>query len=215
MALDVKISLIGTLYKYGEDRMKQKLKIIFLSISLLALSSCGINNIPTYDENVKAKWSDVLNQYKRRADLVPNLVNTVKGYASHEKQTLTEVIKARNAATQMQIPKDVLTDEAAFRKFQKTQDQLSSALARLMVVVERYPQLKANQNFLALQSQLEGTENRISVARRDYIEAVRRYNTELRTFPGRIWKMILYSEEKVKANFTQPESVQSVPEVKF
>jgi LemA protein len=179
------------------------------------LSGCGINNIPTYDETVKAGWSQVLNQYQRRADLIPNLVKTVKGYAAHEKDVLIEVIEARSKVSQMNIPKDMLTNPEAFKAFQQNQSALSSALSRLMVVVERYPDLKANQNFLALQSQLEGTENRISVARRDYIEAVKMYNTELRTYPGRIWKSVLYDDSVLKETFTVSEEKQQVPDVEF
>lgn len=186
---------------------------LLLAVSLL--SGCGINNIPTYDEEVNAAWSQVLNQYKRRADLVPNLVEVVKGYAKQERETLTAVVEARSRVAQMQIPKDVLTNPQAFQEFQKNQEALSGALSRLLVVTERYPDLKSNQNFLALQSQLEGTENRIAVARRDYIEAVKRYNTELRTIPGRWWASLLYSDAKVKENFTQPQSVQEAPQVKF
>lgn len=186
-----------------------------LLLAVVCLSGCGINNVPTYDEKVAAAWSEVLNQYKRRADLVPNLVETVKGSAAHERETLTAVVEARSKVAQMQIPKDVLTNPTAFREFQANQDSLSSALARLMVVVERYPDLKANQNFLSLQSQIEGTENRIGVARRDYIEAVRVYNTELRTIPGRWWAALLYSDAKVKENFSAPESVQEAPKVQF
>lgn len=181
----------------------------------MLLSGCGINAIPTYDEEVKANWSQVLNQYQRRTDLIPNLVETVKGYASHEKDTLQAVVEARAKVAQMQLPKDILTNPDAFRQFQANQDQLSQALGRLLLVVERYPDLKASQNFLALQSQLEGTENRISVARRDYINAVKRYNTEIRTFPGRIWKAVLYSDAELKENFTAPESVKETPKVKF
>lgn len=181
----------------------------------VSLSGCGINNIPTYDEEVNAAWSQVLNQYQRRADLVPNLVNTVKGYAAHEQETLTAVVEARSKVAQMTVPQDVLTNPEAFRAFQANQDALGSALARLMVVVERYPDLKANQNFLALQSQLEGTENRISVARRDYIEAVKRYNTEIRTIPGRWWKALMYPEAELKANFTAAQGVEQAPQVQF
>jgi LemA protein len=181
----------------------------------LTLSACGINNIPTYDEQVNAAWSQVLNQYKRRADLVPNLVEVVKGYAKQERETLTAIVEARSRVAQMQIPKDITTNTRAFEEFQKNQDALSGALSRLLVVVERYPELKSNQNFLALQSQLEGTENRIAVARRDYIEAVRQYNTELRTIPGRWWAALLYQDARVKENFTQPQGVQEAPQVKF
>ncbi len=191
------------------------LRVFFLLLVTSLLSGCGINNIPTYDEAVKAGWSQVLNQYQRRADLIPNLVKTVKGYAAHEKDVLIEVIEARSKVSQMNIPKDMLTNPEAFKAFQQNQSALSSALSRLMVVVERYPDLKANQNFLALQSQLEGTENRISVARRDYIEAVKMYNTELRTYPGRIWKSVLYDDSVLKETFTVSEETQQVPDVEF
>jgi len=191
------------------------LRVFFLLLATTLLSGCGINNIPTYDEAVKAGWSQVLNQYQRRADLIPNLVKTVKGYAAHEKDVLIEVIEARSKVSQMNIPKDMLTNPEAFKAFQQNQSALSSALSRLMVVVERYPDLKASQNFLALQSQLEGTENRISVARRDYIEAVRMYNTELRTYPGRIWKSVLYDDFELKETFTVSEEKQQVPDVEF
>ena len=184
-------------------------------LALLTLSGCGINNIPTYDEAAKAAWSQVENQYQRRADLVPNLVETVKGFAKQEKDVLVQVVEARAKATQMTVPKDIINNPEAFKQFQQNQDGLSSALARLMVVVEKYPDLKSNQNFLALQSQLEGTENRISVARRDYIEAVKNYNTELRTIPGRWWASLLYSDAKVKENFTAPPETQKNPQVKF
>jgi LemA protein len=184
-------------------------------LSLFTLSGCGINNIPTYDEAAKAAWSQVENQYQRRADLIPNLVETVKGFAKQEKDVLVQVVEARAKATQMTVPKDIINNPEAFKQFQQNQDALSSALARLMVVVEKYPDLKSNQNFLALQSQLEGTENRISVARRDYIEAVKNYNTELRTIPGRWWAALLYSDAKVKENFTAPPETQKNPQVKF
>jgi LemA protein len=187
--------------------------------SLLALmvAGCGINTIPTYQENAKAKWSDVLNQYQRRADLIPNLVETVKGYAAHEREVLEAVTKARAQATQvqLQIPPDILNNPEAFRRFQEAQAQLTGALSRLLAVSERYPDLKANQNFLALQSQLEGTENRIAVARRDYIEAVRQYNTELRTFPGIIWASTMYRGYKPMETFTISEDAMRPPQVKF
>ncbi len=184
-------------------------------VVVAALSGCGVNNIPTYDEAVTAGWSEVQNQYKRRADLVPNLVNVVKGYAAHEKDVLTDVVEARSKVAQMQLPGDVLSNPEAFKQFQQNQDALSSALSRLLVVVERYPDLKASQNFLTLQSQLEGVENRIAVARRDYIQAVQRYNTELRTIPGRWWKALMYPDAKPKENFTAPPEVEQVPDVKF
>lgn len=191
------------------------LAVAVLGVLTLILSGCGINNIPSYDEAATAAWSQVLNQYQRRADLVPNLVETVKGFAKQEEQVLTAVVEARAKVGTTQLPKDILTNQQAFQQFQEHQQQLTSALSRLLVVVEKYPDLKSNQNFLTLQSQLEGTENRIAVARKDYIEAVQRYNTELRTFPGRIWKGILYSDLQPKQNFSAPEAVQQVPAVKF
>jgi LemA protein len=189
--------------------------VALMLVALLALTGCGINNIPTFDEEVKAAWSQVENQYQRRTDLVPNLVETVKGYAKQEKDVLVQVVEARSKVAQMQVPKDILTNPDAFKQFQQNQDALSGALSRLLVVVEKYPDLKSNQNFLALQSQLEGTENRISVARRDYIEAVKKYNTELRTIPGRWWASLLYSEAKVRETFTVPEAAKQAPQVKF
>ena len=188
------------------------------SLLLLAalLTGCGINNIPSYDEQVKSTWAQVENQYQRRADLIPNLVETVKGYARQEQETLTAVIEARAKATSIQVDAGTLDDPARLRQFEQAQDQLSGALRRLMVVVERYPDLKSNQNFLALQSQLEGTENRIAVARRDFIAAVQRYNTEIRTFPGRIWHTVLYSDMPIRESFqaTAPNAEQA-PKVTF
>ena len=191
-------------------------KKVFLAVALaIGLSGCGINNVPTYDEEVKAAWSQVQNQYQRRTDLIPNLVETVKGYAAHEQETLTAVIEARAKATQMTLPANITENPEAFAQFQQSQSELSSALARLMVVVERYPDLKANQNFLALQSQLEGTENRISVARRDYIQEVQKYNTELRTIPGRWVAGIFYPDAKVKETFAATAESQAAPKVNF
>jgi LemA protein len=189
----------------------------FVVLAAMLLSACGINTIPTYEEQAKAAWSEVLNQYQRRADLIPNLVETVKGYAKQEEKVLTEVVEARAKATQTtaQIPPDVLTDPAKFKQFQDAQGELGAALGRLIAITENYPDLKSNQNFLALQSQLEGTENRIAVARRDYIEAVRVYNTELRTFPGRLWAMFLYSGNKPMETFAVDEEKTKTPEVKF
>ena len=191
------------------------MRVALAAFMAASLSACGINNVPTLDEKAKAAWSEVLNQYQRRADLIPNLVETVKGYASHEQETLEAVVEARAKATQMQIPPDILTNPDAFKQFQENQAQLSGALSRLLVTVERYPDLKANQNFLALQSQLEGTENRIAVARRDYIVAVQAYNTELRTIPGKWIAAILYPDAKVKEIFTVADEVQQAPKVKF
>ncbi len=187
------------------------------AVVLLAstLAGCGVNDIPTYEEQAKANWAQVENQYQRRADLVPNLVETVKAYAAHERETLEAVVQARAAATQTTLPPDILTDPAAFQKFQEAQGQLGSALSRLMVVVERYPDLKSAENFRTLQVQLEGTENRIAVARRDYIEAVRRYNTELVTFPGRIWAMLLYGDKEQMQTFTAAPEAAEAPKVNF
>jgi LemA protein len=181
----------------------------------LLLAGCGFNNIPTYEEQAKAKWSDVLNQYQRRSDLIPNLVETVKGFAKQESSVLEAVTQARAAATSIKIDGGTITDPATFKKFQDAQSQLSGSLGRLLAISENYPVLKSNQNFLALQSQLEGTENRIAVARRDYIEAVRVYNTELRTFPGSIWARIFYSSNKPMEEFTVADSVKTAPAVKF
>src|SRR5919198_1376454 len=190
--------------------------VVIAALSLL-LAGCGINNIPSFEESAKADWSQVLNQYQRRADLIPNLVETVKGYAAQERQVLEEVTNARARATQVQvqIPPDIVTNPEAFKRFQDAQAQLTGALGRLLAVSERYPDLKSNQNFLALQSQLEGTENRISVARRDYIEAVRSYNTELRTFPGILWANTFFRGNKPMAEFTASESADKPPQVKF
>jgi LemA protein len=182
---------------------------------LLLLASCGINTIPTLEERADAAWAEVLNQYQRRADLVPNLVGTVRGYAQHEREVLEAVTEARSRVGQMQLPADVTENPELFRQFQENQQALSGALSRLIAVAEAYPNLKANQNFLALQSQLEGTENRIAVARRDYIEAVRAYNTELRTIPGRWWAAFLYPDAKPKQNFTVAEGTEAAPKVTF
>jgi LemA protein len=190
-------------------------RAVCLMLAGLVLAGCGINTIPTLDERAKAAWSEVLNQYQRRADLVPNLVETVKGFAEQESKVLTEVVEARAKATQVQVPPDILTNQEAFQKFQDAQNNLSGALGRLLVVVERYPDLKSNQNFLALQSQLEGTENRIAIARRDYITAVKDYNTELRTIPGRWWRALLYPDAEPMQNFSVAEETTKVPEVKF
>jgi len=196
-------------------RSRTFVRALALAIAGLALAGCGINTIPTLQERAKASWSEVLNQYQRRADLIPNLVETVKGYAAQESKVLTEVVEARAKATQMQIPPDILTNPEAFKKFQEVQGQLTGSLARLLAVVENYPDLKSNQNFLALQSQLEGTENRIAIARGDYIKAVQAYNTEIRTIPGRWWRAVLYPGAEPMQNFTVAEETTKVPEVKF
>lgn len=191
--------------------------LVAVVVTAVAVAGCGVNNIPTYEQNAKAKWSEVLSQYKRRADLVPNLVETVKGFAAQEKDVLTSVVEARAKATQAQVnlPADVLTNPEAMKRFQEAQSGFSGALRQLLSVVESYPEIKSGQNFLALQNQLEGTENRISIARRDYIEAVRKYNTELVTFPGRIWKSFLYGASKEMATFDIPAEEQKAPKVDF
>lgn len=190
--------------------------ITLVMFATLGLAGCGVNEIPTLDEQVKSGWSQVENQYQRRADLIPNLVETVKGYAAQEQEVLVAVTEARAKVSSMQVDENLINDPAALQQFQDAQAQLSGALSRLMVVVEMYPDLKSNQNFLALQSQLEGTENRIAVARRDYIQAVQTYNTELRTFPGRIWHMILYSDLPVRPTFeATAENADQAPAVQF
>jgi LemA protein len=190
-------------------------RIVALAFVLTWLSGCGINKIPSLDEQVKAAWSEVLNQYQRRADLIPNLVETVKGYAHQEQQVLTQVTEARAKATQMQLPPDIMSNPQAFHEFEQNQAALGGALARLLAISEKYPDLKSNQNFLALQSQLEGTENRIAVARRDYILAVQAYNTELRTIPARWTAAWFYPDLKVRETFTISEQAQQVPKVNF
>ncbi|NBA94742.1 LemA family protein [Pseudomonas sp. R5(2019)] len=191
-------------------------KVLLWMLLTSLLAGCGINNIPSYDEQVKAAWAQVENQYQRRADLIPNLVETVKGYARQEQETLTAVIEARAKATSIQVDASTLDNPEKLRQFQQAQEQLTGALSRLMVVSERYPDLKSNQNFLALQSQLEGTENRIAVARRDFIAAVQRYNTEIRTFPGRFWHMVMYSSMPVRESFEATSAdADKAPEVKF
>ena len=186
-----------------------------LALVMSGLAGCGVNNIPTYEEAAKASWSEVLNQYKRRTDLVPNLVETVKGYAQQEEKVLREVVEARAKATQMQVPADIVNNPEAMQKFIDNQSQLGGALARLLVITENYPELKSNQNFLQLQSQLEGVENRVAIARRDYIETVRVYNTEIKTIPGRWWRSLMYPESKEMASFTIPEADQAAPKVDF
>ena len=192
------------------------LRNLVLLAMVLHLAGCGINNIPTYDEQVKSAWAQVENQYQRRADLIPNLVETVKGFAAQEQETLTAVTEARSRVGGLQATPDLIDNPEALQQFEQAQAQLGSALQRLMVVVERYPELKSNENFLALQSQLEGTENRIAVARRDYIGAVQNYNTEIRTFPGRIWHTIMYGDMPLRETFeaTTPGAEQA-PQVCF
>lgn len=172
-----------------------------------------VNTIPRQDEAANAAWSQVLNQYQRRADLVPNLVATVKAYAAHEEKVLTEVTNARAKVGQVAAPDP--SDSKAVEQYQAAQRELGGALSRLLVVTENYPQLKANENFLTLQSQLEGTENRISVARRDYIVAVQAYNTTLRTFPGRLIASLFYPDAQPRANFTADAGTEKAPQVQF
>ena len=190
---------------------------LLLAISFIAslLSGCGYNQFQTKDEATKAAWSEVVNQYQRRADLIPNLVNTVKGYASHEKDTLEAVTRARAAATSIQVTPEVLNNPEAFEKFQQAQGDLSNALSRLMAVSENYPNLKADASFRDLQSQLEGTENRITVARNRYIAAVQDYNVLTRSFPNNLTAMVF--GYKVKPNFTveNEKSISTAPGVNF
>jgi LemA protein len=186
-----------------------------LVVVAASLSGCGYNVIPTKDEAAKAKWAEVQNQYQRRADLVPNLVATVQGYAKQEKDVLTAVTEARAKATSINLTADDLTDPEKVKAMQQAQAQLSGALGRLLAISENYPDLKSNQNFLALQSQLEGTENRIAVARKDYIAAAQDFNTELRTFPSVLWANTVFRSIKPLAPFTAEAQSQTAPAVKF
>ena len=182
---------------------------------LFTVPSCGYNDIPTLEEQAKAKWADVQNNYQRRADLIPNLVATVQGYAKQEKDVLTAVVEARAKATQTKIDVSQLTDPEKVKQFQDAQNQLTGALGRLIAISENYPELKSNQNFLALQSQLEGTENRIAVARRDYIASVQDFNTTLKTFPGILWASTVFRGSKPMVAFTADSEAQTAPKVKF
>ncbi len=189
--------------------------LILIFLLLPVLAGCGFNTIPTNEEKAKAAWSQVLNQYQRRADLIPNLVESVKAYAAHERETLEAVVNARSKATQVQVSVDNLSNAEAFKAFQESQAGLTGALSRLLAVVESYPDLKANQNFLALQAQLEGTENRISVARRDYIEAVRVYNTALKTLPTMIWANLWFTDNQPYQNFSIADDKMDAPKIDF
>lgn len=200
--------------------MGKSLNRILLIIGALvlipvAMAVFSINTIPTKEERAKAAWADVQSQYQRRADLVPNLVATVSGYAQQEKDVLTAVTEARASATQIKVDPSTLTDPAAFEKYRAAQDQLSGMLGRLLAISENYPDLKSNQNFLTLQSQLEGTENRIGIARRDFNEAVRGLNTELRTFPGVVWAATFYRSSKPMELFEAAPAAQEAPKVEF
>jgi LemA protein len=181
----------------------------------MLIAGCGINTIPTKDERAKAAWAEVQNQYQRRSDLIPNLVETVKGYATQEREVLTQVTEARASATQVKVDASTITDPAAFQRFAAAQDQLSGVLGRLMMIQERYPDLKSNQNFMALQSQLEGTENRIAIARRDYNAAVQDFNTEIRTFPGALWAGTVHRWAKPMQTFQASAAAQTAPSVNF
>lgn len=192
------------------------LNLVAVAVMAVFLAGCGINNIPTYDAAMKAKWGEVENQYQRRADLVPNLVETVKGYAAQEKDVLIAVTEARAKATSIQVSPDTINDPEQFKKYQQAQGELSTALGKLLSITENYPDLKSNQNFLALQSQLEGTENRIAVARKDYIDAVQVYNTELTTVPGSIWASSYYGGKYKQAeSFTAAAGSDQAPKVDF
>ena len=215
MNLSLKSSL-NLFQSSGANRIFPRLRAVFaLALIGASVSGCGYNTIPTLEEQAKAKWADVQNQYQRRSDLIPNLVATVQGYAKQEKDVLTSVVEARAKATSVRIDASQLTDPDKLKQFQEAQSQLSGALGRLLAVSENYPDLKSNQNFLALQSQLEGTENRISVARRDYIEAVRAYNLSLKTFPSLLWAATIFRGNKPMAEFAANEAAQTPPQVKF
>ena len=189
--------------------------LAILAFAAALLSGCGYNQIQINDVGVNAAWSEVLNQYKRRADLIPNLVSVVQGYAAHEKEVLTKVTEARANVAGIKATPELVNDEAAFAKFQKAQGELSSALARLLVVAENYPNLKADASFRDLQAQLEGTENRITVARNRYIDAVKAYNISVRTFPNNLTAMVM--GWKTKANFTveDEKAIATPPQVRF
>lgn len=193
-----------------------RLRILaLLAIITALLSGCGYNQIQINDEGVNAAWSEVLNQYKRRADLVPNLVATVQGYAAHEKEVLTRVTEARAAVGGIKATPELINDEAAFAKFQQVQSEMSSALARLLVVAENYPQLKADAGFRDLQAQLEGTENRVTVARNRYIDAVRVYNISVRTFPNNLTAMAMGWKPKASFSVDNEKAIADAPAVKF
>lgn len=189
--------------------------IVIIVLPLVYLILTNYNNVPKLDEDVKEKWSQVQNQYKRRADLIPNLVSTVKAYAEHEKSTFVEVTEARSKVSQINVNADTLNNPAMMQQFSQAQAGLSSALSKLMLVVEKYPDLKANENFKALQSQLEGTENRITVARKDFITSVKNYNIELRTIPGKLIAAIVHPSATVKATFRASQAEQEAPKVTF
>jgi LemA protein len=202
------------LHRFHNPRFRSMAVMAALFLTL-PMAGCGVNNIPTYEQSAQAAWAEVLNQYKRRTDLIDNLVNTVKGFATQEQEVLTKVTEARAKATSVQIPADILTNPDAMKQLQEAQNSLGGALRQLMVVAEKYPDIKSGQNFLTLQAQLEGTENRISTSRRDYIQAVKQYNTEINTYPGKWWKSFLYPDKKDMANFEIPAEDMKVPKVDF
>jgi LemA protein len=188
---------------------------LILAFASLCLTGCGYNSFQIGDEQIKASWSEVVNQYQRRADLIPNLVSTVKGEANFEQGTLTQVIEARSRATAIQATPELVNDPAAFQKFQDAQGQLSGALSRLLVVTENYPNLKANQAFRDLQAQLEGTENRITVARNRYIQAVQTYNVSVRSFPNNLTAMVFGYKEKPNFTVENEKEISRPPSVNF
>ena len=211
---------MASLIMGGARQLLKSLAVLAIGFALTAgLSGCGVNNIPTYEQAAKSKWADVQGAYQRRADLIPNLVETVKAFAAQENKVLVEVVEARAKATattaQIKLPEGGVPSLEQMKQIQGAQNDLSGALSRLLVSVERYPELKSNQNFLQLQSQLEGTENRINVVRSDYNDAVRRYNTELVTIPGRWWRSAMYGDKKEMAFFEAAAGSQAAPKVDF
>jgi LemA protein len=195
--------------------MKTWMKLIAVASLAFALTGCGYNTFQSLDEEAKASWSEVLNQYQRRADLVPNLVETVKGYAAHEQEVLTDVANARSKVGSMQVTPELLNDPEAFAKFQAAQGQLTSALSRLLAVAENYPNLKADQGFRDLQAQLEGTENRVTVARNRYIETIKEYNVAVRSFPNNLTAMMFGYKPKPTFTVENEKAISSAPKVEF
>jgi LemA protein len=196
------------------NRTRNRVVLAVLMPVILFLAACGVNSIPTAEENAKAKWADVQSQYQRRADLIPNLVATVQGYAAQERNVLTAVTEARASATRVTVSPEQLTDPAAMQRFAEAQGRLSAAIIPLQRLQENYPELRSNENFMALQSQLEGTENRIAVARRDYNEAVQAYNVTIRTFPAVIGARVIYGSQPMTP-FQAEEGAQRAPTVSF
>ena len=195
--------------------MKIWIKLLAVASLMFALTGCGYNTFQSLDEEAKAGWSEVLNQYQRRADLVPNLVETVKGYAAHEQEVLTDVANARSKVGSMQVTPELLNDPEAFAKFQAAQGQLTGALSRLMAVAENYPNLKADQGFRDLQAQLEGTENRVTVARNRYIETIKNYNIAIRSFPNNLTAMMFGYNTKPTFTVENEKAISSAPKVEF